>query len=173
MANESPTLSDLLGRLTQLKPADLTTFLKRAQGLAQAVGLGGASVSVVLADDWLLDGLYRELDRRGLKGTMPALSQLPKLKMWKHYAETATPLRTWLEAQFVPPLSRTELLALGQLVAEAYVDRIKRRHKSTAPHMLLSCIADLPDAIDAAFPGYIEAGLFPVVLRTRIGNYLK
>jgi hypothetical protein len=146
--------------LPKLTPAQLEQVRLRAGFLAGTSGTRDATPALVHApedDDWLLRGIEAELRRRGVlgRGRVPAARLVPDwaARSAKARADLLGYLRSGAGG------SARDEAALGRLAARALADYLARGRVPVGPKTLLANVDKVLSAIDAAFPGYLEAGL--------------
>lgn len=144
--------------LPQLTEAELEQVRLRLNHLSK----GGTQSSPKRAnsstdDDWLLAGIETELRRRGLLGR----GHLPAPKIVNGWAETSATVRANV-VRFMGggDVDRRECAALGTLLGRVLADYVTHHRRLTvSPRTLLQAAPAALTALDAAFPGYAEAGL--------------
>lgn len=141
-------LQEIIRRLPKLAPKELEQVRQRIQLL------GGASSSPKKAEqqDWLLDGFASELNRRGLWARQLKLNNpiVPS-----NYPQKAEGVRAHLLEGFDKERPRmVELVALGQLGAQALVDHFIRIRVPVSPKILLNNVEKVPEALENSYPGY-------------------
>jgi len=146
----------ILRALPHLKPEELLAVKARVNG---ALSLRGGAVPTPPAplndEDYLLAGIEAELRRRGLLGQRADLAYL--VKQNANFGARSAEVRAGLIN--CGAVNATERAALGLLAARALAAYLERGHVPVAPTTLLNNVAKVPVAIDASFPGYLEAGL--------------
>lgn len=152
----SPELTAVLRALPKLQPHELRQIQLKA---GASLALSGVTAKQIIQDDpigdYLLDGVIAELRRRGLLGQSGGLF---KRLMPPAYQEASAGVRKHLNER-VGQLKAGELAALGQLSARALADYLERGRVPVSPATLMNNISKVPVAIDASFPGYLEAGV--------------
>lgn len=66
----------------------------------------------------------------------------------------------------MPPISRNTRLRLYELLLGMLADRVIANDQSLSIKMLFEYTNQLPSLIEVAFPGYIESGLFPMIVQS-------
>jgi hypothetical protein len=151
-------LSSVLHALPQLSPTDLQKVIGKAK---LALALDGKGVVVeeppeeAPTEDFILEGIHRELRRRGLLGRA---GRIHKRKIPQSYVQTSYQVRRYL-GESLPNLRAIERVALGQLAARCLADWLEVRGKQVTVSSLLYRVSDIPSALDYCFPGYLQAGL--------------
>ncbi len=153
----SPELTAVLRALPKLQPAELREIqLKTSASLTLCGKLSAQVISDrSVVTDYLLDGVIYELRRRGLLGQSTGLF---KRLIPPAYQQASEEVRQHLNER-VGILKSSETAALGQLSAKALASYLERGHVPISPSTLLNNISKVPVAIDASYPGYLEAGL--------------
>lgn len=101
-------------------------------------------------DDWLLLGLTKELQKRGLLSGCYYGPIMPK-----DYAVKADEARTFLLKGYVNDKPATvERLALGQLAGFVLAEYLPKLKIPLGPKTLLINIDKIPVALEESFPGY-------------------
>lgn len=151
----SVMLSTVLLALPQLNADELKVVRSRVGASSSLAGSSTVEATLGNGGDYLLEGLCQELRRRGALGRE---KRLPARLIPQGYAEKAADVRDYF-AKHLGTLSAGELSALGQLMGEALALYLEKRGVPIAPSTLLNNISKVPTAVDAAFPGYLEAGV--------------
>ena len=147
------------------------TAAERRKVLVMIRSLDGEEASAALqpshSDDWLLPGLEHELRKKGL--LMTPLSPA-RLQSWApNYHRDIVPLQRGLMKKFKENPTRAEQLAFGRLCASCLYDYLATvANQGTyplGPALMLRRIAEVPAALEAAFPGYLTAGMISKVMR--------
>ena len=156
------SIDAVLSCLPKLSASDLLKVKNKAQALLSlSGGAFAASADEEPAIDYLLEGIFHELHRRGLlrkDGRIPA-------KAWPSgYRTKAANTRALLEENIGKPLSEKEKLQLGRVAAEVLARYLQHKAPISA-NVLMSNVDKIPQALDAALPGYLQSGLLIVVLK--------
>jgi hypothetical protein len=142
--------AQVFNQISALLPQLSTKELQALRGLI-AVRLESAAAS----PSWLIPAVLDLLIRSGLNP--PPLSRVaPAVR--KQATEVEVGLTRTLGA-----LNRAETAALGRLAAEALADWAENHHPGGKAGMLI-CVGRVPEAIEAAFPGYLGSGLIHALL---------
>lgn len=114
-----------------------------------------------LAHDYLLEGMFGELRRRGL---MRSTEFIPPSHLPAAYEEKSTRVMQLLEARIPTHMRGAEKTALGMVCARALADYLTAGPNAPplSPTRLIQCVEHVPTALEASFPGYLEAGLLPL-----------
>lgn len=115
-------------------------------------------------DDWLLAGVIAVLKEKGLGDTIPTYFKIKNQKSYHGYARKSERLRGMLLSK-CGALRRTEHYALGHMAASLLFDYLAEESRALGLWGMLGSIDVLPQAIDDAFPGYLESGLLGMLLR--------
>ena len=89
----------------------------------------------------------------------PALDAVVKSIGRKAYADKAAAVAALLKKAVLPATRRPLVNALRLIMLQSLCASLKARGLPVSPRSLLSNISMLADAVDAQFPGYLEAGL--------------
>lgn len=152
------SFDEILRQLPKLTAAQLTELRQRAAALLAVSGVS----EEMATDDWLLQGVLRELDDRGLSGTVPMYFKISNGRQYYGYRGKAKKVRETFEGALV--LTRSEQVVLGRLLARSLAEYIERFRPVNLNAMLQHADLVLP-AFEDAFPGYLKSGLVPVLLR--------
>lgn len=150
-------LTTVLGFIPKLEPEELQQVKNRITGFTS---LGGGVLPPQTSNnylgDYLFDGCLFELRRRGLmrRDGIIARNRIPS-----NYYEDAAEVRKLLAGHVGNKLKPVELASLGRLLARCLADYLERGMVPILPKTLLQNISKVPVALDAAYPGYLEAGL--------------
>jgi hypothetical protein len=166
---------ELLLKLPKLNTEQLHKVRTRIDALLTMKGEAASSTqsssdqsaSIDLSDDWLLDGVLFELEKRKLH-TVPK-SILVKMPAFKAYKKSAHLVHDFF-AQRIKEQSRTGLIALGRVAAKAHA-RYVSSFTEVSLDSLLRNIAQVPRAIERAFPGYVSAGLLDLLINMEDNEY--
>ena len=151
------SLQDLTTVLNHLPKLDIEELMKVKSKLGASLSLSGGKPepSVTEIDDYLFNGIMVELRRRGLLGRNSILtSGILSVK----YRQSSAQIRALFKEQ-LGELKPVEYAALGQLAAKALADYLEQANVTIGPSVLVNNIEKVPQALDASYPGYLEAGL--------------
>jgi hypothetical protein len=157
--------------LTSLPRATLDQIMIRARALMTFGNPADASTEDESNYDWLISGIMRELQSRGLNGQMPlkVVKDMPRYQ--KKFLPAAPSMDKWLRQQVSCDADRATLLALSRLAAECLAARITKFNAPVCISTMLSFYSQVPDAIEESFPGYCDNGWIPLLLmRKRRGR---
>ena len=163
----------VIGLLSSLSRSELDEVRKRAAFFLQHKAVQRA---VVEQEDWLLEGVLTELERRGRYSNRGQF----KLKNTGTFAGVSTKLaevRRLLE-KAAPNISPSQKKYLGEVVAEELANYLSTPYlvdgkivvRELSINSMLSNIHLAPEAIDRAFPGYMAAGMLGLVVRYQEPN---
>lgn len=155
---------DIIAALPHLTSRQLLEVRKRVGALIAVTKAEQGAKEV--ADDWLLEGILAELRRQGLGTVIPPLQQLKGLQAYKTYSAHSVQIRFWCEEQ-IPHLTQVEKQAYGLLIGKLLAKYVARWAEVNL-RVLLEQVKVVPEAIEAAFPGYAQAGLLKVVIRRHL-----
>jgi hypothetical protein len=155
------TLKQVKELLRQLDGSELDDLLKYIKALRQ---FGSSKTPPAREEeDWLLRGITQVLRKRGLVNSTWWPTKEVRKRAAPHWDENAEQVRrTLLEA--LPKLDRAQLNTLGTKAAEALAVWLDLRRVQLGPRSMLSNVGNIPEAVDASYPGYMEAGLLKMVL---------
>jgi hypothetical protein len=153
-------LDQVLELLPQLDPDELVMVRQRASALAALDG-----VQEEAEEDWLLNGIIAQLQDMGLGDLVPPGFKILNRRQFHGYLPKSEKLRKTIE-KTLPGTTRLNRLALGKLLAKCLAAKVASFRPVTF-HALLQHAELSLAALDAAFPGYLSAGLLPVILRGR------
>lgn len=163
-------VSSVLRQLPTLPDSDLERIKLRVSALLSGKGRSKVRDKVPLQDphpasDYLLDGMFAELRRRGL---MRSTEFIPLAHLPVAYAEKSTRVMRLLEDRIPAHMRGAEKTALGRVCARALADYLTSGPNAPplSPTRLIQCVEHVPTALEASFPGYLEAGLLPLVWRS-------
>ena len=155
--------AQIVALLPKLAPAELAEIITAAK---LAGSLGAIEPQPSLHSDWVLDGIATYLIRKGLLAPAGAIQSLRRRDAYKPYLSKLPAV-----AVFLARLERDQLggksryrTQLGLVCADALADLLQKRGYFSVSGML-SQIDKLPEALDEAYPSYIESGLFGMFLR--------
>jgi hypothetical protein len=160
----STNLSIVLGALVNLTSADLERVKLRV-GALNSISGGAKELVVPNPSDFLLDSIYYELRRRGVLHSRSALP--PKLITATYIEDSAEVRRLLISA--VGPLRAIEMGALGHIAIRALASYLEKAGAPIVPSTLINNISKVIPALEASFPGYLEAGLLIYCLRKERG----
>jgi hypothetical protein len=160
-ADEYTLYASRLGELSPGQLKDLSFRLSRLNPKDQ----------VNLSEDWLLAGIIEALKEQGL--IRPALGFAFKSSAgYAAYRKAAGALMLWLEgiipAGHKAASWRLKISREAGLALIAY-GRIKYWPIVPNAGLILKLAGEIPDALDQAFPGYIEAGLGHLIIDPKGG----
>lgn len=115
-------------------------------------------------EDWLFLGICRVLQERGL------LTQSASKSLWfrlpPNFVKNSEEIRKYLLG-FTGHLHFNDLLNLGYVVALALIHWCESWMDSIEPTRMLGLVSRIPEAIEHAYPGYLESGMFIFLLPRR------
>lgn len=155
---QSSSLDTVLKLLPQLKSDEQLEVKKRVDYLLEQIPYATTRP----ADDWLTEGVVSELVRRG---------QLHKGMDWhkvmpKGYKKTVEATREFLLKAVRRPLNTAQKYALGRLVARALADYLENT-PGVGLRKMLQCINNVPQALDASYPGYAASGMLGLLIKVK------
>lgn len=127
--------------------------------LQALIALQGGKAAAPVEGDYLLAGIEGELRRRGL---LAPEERIRSQKISPDYRRKSVAIRALLESRI--ELTRGDArAALGALTARALADYMEVMHQPVTERQLLLHIHLAADALDRSYPGYLAAGLLPLV----------
>jgi hypothetical protein len=144
--------------LPKMSKSQLTELRRRILPLIGAKEEGG-----VANRDWLLDGILEVVKERGLGHMIPPNFRVRKTSSFSGYETQADRVRLMLTTA-IPDMTVTDERAIGVIVVRALADYISSWSEVSFDSLLRN-VSKIPDAIDAAFPGYLASGMLPFLLR--------
>lgn len=168
MSTPKSQIIALLPKLTHAELAEVRTAIK----MLGALDGGPAPAAPTQGDDWLLSGIATYLVRRGLLPESKAFFELKRRDAYKQYLSKLPALMGFLtKLEQDNKLGRRHRITVAFLCARSLGDMLERRNYFSVGAML-SQIDKMPEALDNAYPGYIEAGLFGFILTATDGHLL-
>lgn len=116
----------------------------------------------VQEQDWLLEGIIFVLNERGLGKQVPHSFRLKNNKSFASYQTQSERIKSLIEDALGNNSSTMELKQAGIIAARALASFLA---KEVSFHAMMFSISRIPEAIQRSFPGYIESGLLPLILR--------
>jgi hypothetical protein len=145
-------LKEILHLIDRLKPdelAELSRHLTALRGLGPTKGAKGDCA-------WLTAGILVELRRRGLLSFSPSAADVRRLA--PRYETDAVAVCTTLLRATEGRLKPHELIRFGSLAARALCDDLEGGPAPVSLKVALINVAQIPGAVDKAYPGYLENG---------------
>lgn len=177
-AKTSSKLQAVLSSLTGLKPEELKAVQEHCallHGVLNNQRAAPAAASDALDRsqvDWLLEGIFSALRKKGLGATIPSWSGLAAVKTYNFYVANSPAVRRVYE-QAIPRMTVAEKLALGTVIGGTYCSYVSEKWRTNALQQLFSRIQCLPEAVEDAFPNYTDSGMLAVLLKGRAASLLK
>lgn len=144
-------LEEILQTLPNLKQSELQVLRARVDFLLSLKSDDSA--------DWLIIGILEELKRRGLSAGPDWRQHAPA-----GWTKNVEEVRNSLLSKLKKPLSTAEQYVLGRLAAKALADYLNPV-VALSLKIMLQNIRNIPTALDASYPGYLEAGTLEFMLR--------
>lgn len=113
--------------------------------------------------DWLLNGIFFELDRRNLVNVRPSMVHLKKLPGYKTFPDKADAVIKLMERQ-LPMMTDLNWRQLG-LTCASSLARYLEHKVALSLNIMINNVDKIPVAINASFPRYMEAGLLHLIVR--------
>lgn len=148
----------ILREIPRLQPNQLVEIRKKIGATLALCGVKTGEPAVEepekVIDDYLLEGIYQELRRRGLlaRGGLPSRLIPPDFRV------NSASARFCLQEQ-LGELSAPDRAALGQLAARALASYLERGKIPVGVSTMLKNVNKITSAIEASFPGYLASGL--------------
>jgi hypothetical protein len=142
-----------------------TWFLKQKAGSLKSQPLE--------QEDWILEGIKTELDRRGLLSPTDAF----RIKNSRSFAgfQTKSEKVRWLLEQAAPELSLIERKYLGEIAAQTLARYIESWYPKPGEekvmvslYTMLRFVDYIPRAIETAFPGYMASRVLGIIITHKI-----
>lgn len=164
----------ILGLLPKLKTAELGEIAIALKALAAMDNISSVmpSGTPIARGDYLIESIAQHLAQLSLifEGSR-AVSQLQHTTAYGPYKNKRPDLEPFLDrlARSLGTKGNRHMPQITFLCAVALADFLKARNILSVGAMLTQ-IDKIPEALDSAFPGYIEAGMFGFILmNTRKG----
>jgi hypothetical protein len=148
----SVDLKAILEALPTLTP---TAWQQLHDKTGALLALNGHGLTAPEPDDYLLEGIYFELRRRGL---ITQEARFTVLQFKQHRWHTVSANTRKILERHNPHLSRTDCTALGQLAAKALAGYLSHNNIPVTPGTMLRHAHNMLVALDFAFPGYLMRG---------------
>lgn len=163
--------TDIISTLPRLSAEQLEEVRKRISALQALSGKTAGKIEaapIQAADefDYLLEGVLEEIRARGLGPTIPGGFRIRKLKSFANYSEKSGRIKELLAKNLGPGIKRAEYRALGLILARSLARSLEVWTEISLDTMLRN-IDKIPDALDQAFPGYLNSGLLHMLLKTQ------
>jgi len=168
----------LLVALPTMSQTQLREVRNRVRALISGASLGGTVIADAgtalptdAADgtsntiDWLLEGIYHELKRRGLLTDSGRF--VPVKSISPEYPEHSRSVRKHLLEHAGRPLNQGQRLLLGRAVAGALANWQDIRNEPVGLKSMLRAVPFVPEALDRAFPGYVGSFLLGWLAQVR------
>lgn len=163
-------LQQIIAKLPQLSPADRTRLRAALDFVDGRKSARAPERFVRSTDDWVLPGIERELRRRGLFTGKLLPDRVNRAA--PNYQEDAAAFCQHYRRRIkkvYPELKHAQLVALGIIFARAladYLPSVLHPNASLGLQTMLRNVNKMPDAIEASFPGYLQAGMLLFLLNT-------
>lgn len=163
------TIKDqIISMLPKLNPKELGDIAVAVKALCAIDGLKNNVVpqGTEAADDKLLDAIAQCLIAQGLVDrSSHAAYHLTRRNAYQSYRPKRAEVGMFIIrlAESLGTRGNRYMPQICFLCAESLADLLKHRN-ILSPSTMLSQIDKIPEALDAAFPGYVESGLFGFLL---------
>jgi hypothetical protein len=156
--------------LPKLTAAERTEIIERCKAFGSLSKSGKVQVERSELDphDWLASAIGSVLIARG-QATPQNYWFLMQRAMPHHYVENSLAMRTWLlNAASLKKPTHIQTAKLGKTAIGALVTYLTSipTFNGVGPKVLMNNINSIPQALDAELPGYVENGLFRIVVQT-------
>ncbi len=158
--------SNIARDLPKLNQSELKELKKRIDALIQLEVEWDDHPKAIPDHDWLTDGIWSELARRGLVEKTFIVRRV-RASSPKDYEARSAAIRKLILQHVNPPLPYPGLMALGQVCGEALARFIQHQEHFGLKSMLYS-IDRVPEALEASFPGYLECGMIGFLIREKV-----
>lgn len=148
-------LQTVLAALPKLTPEEIEQVRQRIQMLSAI----SAEPDV---DDWLLKGIITVLEERGLGESVPFRFRVTNRRQHHGYMSKSEKVRRLFESRL--KLTQLDKVALGQILARSLASYVEEFRTVTLTALLQHVDLVIP-ALDAAFPGYLQAGMIMVLVK--------
>lgn len=156
-------LQTIVMLLPKLDASGLAQVALKVKALQALTGAAATPDAVAIGDqeDYLLYGIIHELKRRGL---IQSYEGGVRASVTKRYTEESADIRSLLNLR-LGELPTVEMYALGRMAIRELARYQEARDIPISGKMLINSIGLTITAIEASFPGYLEAGLLPATWR--------
>jgi hypothetical protein len=154
------SLDSVLDLLKDLTSPELEIVRKHAIAYA---GIGPKRRIPIneVREDWILDGILYELQRRGLGDTIPGEFFIRNKQSFAGYAERSERVRKMFDGYFSTTYDR---LAFGRMLAHSLAKKVDE-FAPISLDTLLRNVGLIPEAFDSAYPGYISNNMLPMLIK--------
>src|SRR5271166_1118965 len=114
-------------------------------------------------DDWLLPCIVEEIKSRGLSCTIPDYFKIKRAGDHGGYARKSEMIRKTL-SDALGFGKKVELYAFGCICAKALADLLDPIY-TLSLDIMLRHVDELPQALEASYPGYLKSGLLRLLLK--------
>lgn len=154
----------LLPKMTQEERKNLRVALGQLRGTV----VSPSASDKISADDWLFDGIVKELARRGLVYRLRDAAGIRR--MAPNYEEDSMLVRGALEKSLkhgMPDFRPAHLTALGKASARCLANYIVswKSQPQLGLKLMLVNAGRILEAVDNAFPSYISSGMVSVLVQ--------
>ena len=147
----------ILTTLPNLGVEDLERIRARCSALLGIVQHGHKPLSdAVTTDDWLLAGLLHELKAYGVP--VSSVQFVQRSREYLLYTKNVVGVIDWINAA-TPDLTKTERMAFANVAARSLRRFLTDRKIPVSLRAMLGNVANIPQALEQEFPGYVRAGL--------------
>lgn len=157
-------LAAVLRMIPNLTSVEKAQALARLKATSLGVDGGRALAEVPDAADWLLEGMYFELRRRGLLGAQERVPARQVQRLAPDWNSAAGAVRKLLAERLryfgaAHSPRYAIMLSLGNVAARALADYLEAGQVPIGLKVLLTNVGKVPQAIDRSFPSYLESGM--------------
>lgn len=159
--NPNPDLTIILAKLPMLtERSELEQVKLRLDALLSTTTTKSIKTRT-LHVDWLTEGIIGEMRRRGLVAKKHVDPFRPD-----SYANSVTEVQAWLLTKSSRALTPPEKLLLGSIVAHALADFLPTDKSPLTLRRMFYAISRVGEALEWAFPGYLQSGMLDFLIRT-------
>jgi hypothetical protein len=160
-------VSQALFQIQKLLPQ--LTKAEKKQLRALLTSFAGEETKPSTRAGWLLSGIIHELNRRGTSYGVRGVELDKMVGRLKPEHVKITDVESRLEHKLELALRRmpspTELFSLGRVAAEALANTIERiPNRPVTMRTMLYSVPEMFEALDAAFPDYLNAGMLGMLV---------
>lgn len=161
---------EILRALPKLKGPELAEVARAVKALLSLSNYEAdkfvTSIVDTGVDDFLLQGIAHYLEKEGVTGSgSRAVYHLTRMDGYKHYKDKRPDLDIFLKKLLSSQGTKgnRHQAQIAYLCASALADLLRAR-KIFSVGAMLTQVNKIPEALDAAFPGYVQGGLFGFIL---------
>lgn len=153
-------VESILLTIPKLSPRDLKKIKDRVD-VALSIEKKSSDEDVI-KEDYLLAGILTVLASKGLGKTLPFGVRL-RSALPKDFVDNSRTIQLFLESH-IKRMGKAEKILLGRLCAQALAHSISS-YKPVMFKTMVQSVLEIPEALEKAYPGYIEAGMLDKLLK--------